>query len=88
MPKRLVPGREKGTLMLSGFQVSKTKGISFKEHIEKGLADFLGKRDYPVLTETSCPHSRRQGIFAEKEAKDFNIKGFDEKVLVAPKGRK
>ena len=84
----LDPGEKGGTLgMLSGFQVSKTKGISFKEHIEKGLADFLGKRDYPDSDRDLIARILvAKGFFAEKEAKDFNIKGFDEKVLVALKG--
>ena len=77
----LDPGEKGGALgMLSGFQVSKTKGISFKEHIEKGLADFLGKRDYPDSDRDLIARILvAKGFFVEKEAKDFGIKGFDEK---------
>lgn len=81
----LDPGAALG--MLSGFQVSKAKGLSLKEHIEKGLADFLGKRDYPDSDRDLAARILvAKGFFVEKEAKDFDIKGFDEKALASLKG--
>ena len=88
MPKRcLTPERKEGRLNALRFSSFQTKGISFKEHIEKGLADFLGKRDYPDSDRDLIARILvAKGFFVEKEAKDFGIKGFDEKTLDALKG--
>lgn len=73
--------------ILSGFQISRVKGLRLKEHIEKGLLDFLGKRDYPDSDRDLVARILvAKEFFAGKEAKDFGIKGFDEQTLAALKG--
>lgn len=81
----LDPGAALG--ILSGFQVSRAKGLHLKEHIEKGLLDFLGKRDYPDSDRDLVARILvAKEFFAGKEAKDFGIKGFNEQTLAALKG--
>lgn len=73
--------------LLSGFQQSRARGLSLQAHIEKGLSDFIGKRDYPESDRDLIIRILvSKTFFQDKTAKDFNIKGLDDNMLSALKG--
>ena len=77
--------------ILRGFEASRAEGLSLQAHLEKGLMDFLGKRDYPDKDRNLMARILvTKGFFKDTEAKDFNISGLDDKALSAlrPKGEK
>ncbi len=70
--------------ILRGFEASRAEGFSLQAHLEKGLMDFLGKRDYPDKDRNLMARILvAKGFFKDTEAKDFNISGLDDKALAA-----
>lgn len=72
--------------MLSGFEIASAKGVSFKDFIDKGLSDFVGKRTKDKDRELVIRILTTKGFLHNIPAQDFGIKGLTDKELSPLKG--